>query len=133
MDNIDRAAAPFDSIKHKTNKGVDYWEARELQPLLGYQDWRYFEEVIQKARMACEVTGAEARRHFVARTKKVTTPRSSACFGIPLLPCVELGEVAHHLVVGHVYDAFGGAAFYAAAECLTRRPRGVGASGGRQV
>ena len=30
-------------------KGIEYWSARELQPCLGYSQWRYFENAIKKA------------------------------------------------------------------------------------
>jgi DNA-damage-inducible protein D len=38
-------------------KGVEYWLARDLQPLLGYDEWRTFENVISKAKIACEKVG----------------------------------------------------------------------------
>lgn len=45
----------FDSIKHLNPYRVEYWEARELQPLLGYQSsWQNFEKVIKKAMISCE-------------------------------------------------------------------------------
>ena len=33
----------FESIKHLNPYAVEFWEARELQPLLGYKSWREFE------------------------------------------------------------------------------------------
>ena len=39
----------FENIKHIDNNGNEYWEARELQQILGYKEWRYFSAVIEKA------------------------------------------------------------------------------------
>ena len=32
----------FESIKHVDEYGNEYWEARELMPLLEYSKWRIF-------------------------------------------------------------------------------------------
>ncbi len=32
----------FEEIKHIDEKGNEYWEARELMPLLGYSKWEDF-------------------------------------------------------------------------------------------
>ncbi len=39
----------FESIKHIDENGSEYWEARELQKVLEYKEWRYFYAVIEKA------------------------------------------------------------------------------------
>ena len=44
----------FDSIKHTTEYGAEYWYARELMSLLGYNTWQRFENAIDKAKEACE-------------------------------------------------------------------------------
>jgi DNA-damage-inducible protein D len=55
----------FDSIKHLNPYRVEYWEARELQPLLGYQSsWQNFAKVIKKAMVSCEATGNLVDDHF---------------------------------------------------------------------
>lgn len=55
----------FDAIKHLNPYNVEYWEARELQPLLGYQSsWQNFEKVIKKAMVSCEATGNLVADHF---------------------------------------------------------------------
>ena len=35
----------FESIKHINEYGQEYWEARELQPVLEYKQWRQFADV----------------------------------------------------------------------------------------
>lgn len=62
----------FESIKKTDNNGVEFWTARELMPLLGYTDWRNFEEVIGKAARACMESGQNVDNHFVKTTKMVT-------------------------------------------------------------
>ena len=42
-----------------------YWLARELQPLLGYTQWRRFEETIERAKLACQNSGVNQQEHFI--------------------------------------------------------------------
>ena len=44
----------FEDIKHVDENGNEYWYARELMIVLGYKEWRYFEGVVNKAKIACE-------------------------------------------------------------------------------
>lgn len=44
----------FEDIKHVDEYGCEYWEARELQKVLEYKDWRNFEKVINKAVISAE-------------------------------------------------------------------------------
>ena len=41
----------FEDIKRIDDRGNEYWEARELQQILGYKEWRYFSAVIEKAQV----------------------------------------------------------------------------------
>ena len=54
----------FDAIKRVAKKGTEYWLARDLQALLGYADWRNFEDAVNRARQACESSGGEPHHHF---------------------------------------------------------------------
>lgn len=54
-------------------EGIEYWLARELQVLLEYKEWRNFEMVIAKAKIACETSGEEVINHFLAVEKEVKT------------------------------------------------------------
>jgi len=38
----------FESNKHQTKDGLDFWYARDLQKLLGYLQWKNFEKIIKK-------------------------------------------------------------------------------------
>ena len=48
-----------------TQKGVEYWMARDLQKLLNYTDWRNFLQVIEKAKTACLKSRQSITDHFV--------------------------------------------------------------------
>lgn len=61
----------FESIKHINEYGEEFWYARELQHILEYAEWRNFENVIQKARLACRNSGNVEKNHFVDVNKMV--------------------------------------------------------------
>ena len=44
----------FEQLKRINEYGAEYWSARELQPLLGYSQWRRFEDAIARAITSCE-------------------------------------------------------------------------------
>lgn len=55
----------FEFIKKIDENGVEYWKARELMPLLDYSDWRNFNKVIDKAKIACRNSKQSIISHFV--------------------------------------------------------------------
>ncbi|MBS0551761.1 MAG: DNA damage-inducible protein D [Proteobacteria bacterium] len=61
----------FEGHAQRTEGGVEFWLARDLQHLLGYTEWRNFTAVILKAKTACEVSGHAIEDHFVEVTKMV--------------------------------------------------------------
>jgi DNA-damage-inducible protein D len=65
---VARLTSSFENAAYYED-GVEYWLARELQVLLGYEEWRSFENVINKAKTGCEKTGAVVKDHFVPCTK----------------------------------------------------------------
>jgi DNA-damage-inducible protein D len=62
----------FESIRNVDTHGNESWSARDLAPLLEYQDWRNFMQVLDKARVACAKSGKRPADHFVDTTKMVT-------------------------------------------------------------
>jgi DNA-damage-inducible protein D len=60
----------FEKSAHEKN-GVEFWYARELQELLGYNEWRNFEKVIEKAVIACKGASQEVSDHFVDVNKMI--------------------------------------------------------------
>jgi DNA-damage-inducible protein D len=60
----------FEDISH-IEDGVEYWFARELQPLLGYSRWENFLKALERAKIACANAGARQEDHFLDVTKLV--------------------------------------------------------------
>ena len=61
----------FENLKHIDEKGVEYWSARELYPLLGYTQWRNFELIIEKAKISCEKASGSSLYDFADVSKIV--------------------------------------------------------------
>lgn len=61
----------FDDIKQTDEFGNEYWEARELQAVLEYKEWRNFKKVIEKAMIACNASKYNTSDHFVELNKIV--------------------------------------------------------------
>lgn len=67
----------FDSIKQLNPYGEEYWSARELAPLLGYNKWERFDVAIQKAMIACQQTGNTIEYHFPTSWKMITAGKGA--------------------------------------------------------
>jgi len=64
--------ASFERMIHvEQEAGVEFWLARDLQEVLGYQTWRSFEQVIEKAITACQNSGYDPNDHFAEVGKMV--------------------------------------------------------------
>ena len=61
----------FEAHAQQTEDGIEFWQARDLQHLLGYTEWRNFLLVVGKAKTACEVSGHSIGNHFVDVNKMV--------------------------------------------------------------
>ena len=55
----------FEDIKHINEYGQEYWSARELIPVLEYNEYRFFKKVIDKAIDACASSNNAVSDHFV--------------------------------------------------------------------
>ena len=63
----------YDAVVHKEEEvNIEFWYARELMPLLGYERWENFEKAISRAMSSCETSGIEILDHFREVTKMVT-------------------------------------------------------------
>lgn len=75
---IQRLKNTFDRIVHVTEDGLEYWFARELQPMLGYSRWENFINAIEKAKTACRVSGIQTSECFRDVTKTSPMPNGGA-------------------------------------------------------
>lgn len=63
--------SPFEQIKRTNDTGNEYWSGRDFSLILGYSDYRNFEQVIKKAKAACFNSGHRIEDHFVDITEMV--------------------------------------------------------------
>jgi DNA-damage-inducible protein D len=61
----------FEAIRKVDSLGNEFWSARDLAPLLDYQQWRNFKPVIDKAMHACIQSNQSVSDHFADLRKMV--------------------------------------------------------------
>ncbi len=71
QDIIYKLTSNFEDFTHKTEEGIEFWLARDLQHLLDYGKWDNFKNVISKAKTACEISEQEISDHFADVGKMV--------------------------------------------------------------
>ena len=68
----------FEDIKYIDENGNEYWYARELQRVLEYKEWRKFNNVINKATIACKNSKVIIEEHFVQVDKTIRMPKNAS-------------------------------------------------------
>ncbi len=76
-DPSDDPKARFDSIRQINPYGEEFWSARELMPLLGYESWRRFDETVDRAKAACRNLGQDDADHFAGAVKVITAGKGA--------------------------------------------------------
>lgn len=71
---IRRLHKNFEDYVHQQD-GVEFWFARDLQKLLGYDEWRNFGKVIEKAKESCKTANNPVSDHFVGTNKSIPVPK----------------------------------------------------------
>jgi DNA-damage-inducible protein D len=71
MDLVQNLTRNFEAHANRTEGGVEFWLARDLQHLLGYSKWDNFLNVVSKAKTASEVSGHTVADHFADVGKMV--------------------------------------------------------------
>jgi len=61
----------FEGMKQTNEHGAEYWSARAIQPLLGYSQWRRFEQALERAIISCKESGNPPDNHFAGIGKMV--------------------------------------------------------------
>ena len=70
---IVRTKEEFDKIIHTDEEiDIEFWYARELMPLLGYERWENFDKAVNRAIESCETAGIQPSDHFREVTKMIT-------------------------------------------------------------
>ncbi len=76
--------SPFERIRRTNAAGAEYWSSRDFAQVLGYSDYRNFEQVVRRAKTACFNSGQRIEDHFVEITEMI-----------------EIGKGGHRLRSGH--------------------------------
>ena len=64
-------ASPFERIKRTNDAGMEFWSSRDFSEVLGYGDYRNFEGVIEKPKLAYFNSGHRIEDHFVDVTEMI--------------------------------------------------------------
>lgn len=71
-EKIKQIRQQYDLIIHNNeDAGIEFWYARELMSLLGYERWENFDKAVCRAMESCETSGIAVSDHFREITKMV--------------------------------------------------------------
>lgn len=73
---ITQLTKTFEDYIHQEDE-VEFWFARDLQQLLGYDKWENFFNAIEKAKIACENSRHDANDHFPEVRKTIAMPKGA--------------------------------------------------------
>src|SRR4051794_17158990 len=62
--------SPFERVRQMDGEH-EFWTARDLADILGYTQWRNFEQAITRAIRACRTSGQDPADHFAETSKMV--------------------------------------------------------------
>jgi hypothetical protein len=63
--------SPFDVIKRERPDSSEYWTARDLEPFMGYTNWRNMLIAVERAMASCRVLNLDPSHHFDLTIKKI--------------------------------------------------------------
>jgi DNA-damage-inducible protein D len=66
----------FEDYVHEED-GVEFWYARDLQSLLGYDKWENFESVINRSKLSCQKAGEPIEHHFADARKMIALAKGA--------------------------------------------------------
>ena len=90
-EEITKFISLFDTLKHQEkSQDIEFWLARDLQKLLGYSEWKNFNEVINKAKKSCEASKNNVSSHFVDVNKMGVIGLNKECILADFLPTITI-------------------------------------------
>lgn len=92
----------FEKIKHIDEFGNEYWEARQLMPLLEYSKWETFHKVIKCAMIVCETGNNSIKDCFPEIRKSIISGKGRKSFVIDY----KLNRYACYLIVQNANPKF---------------------------
>lgn len=89
LQSISVHVSPFEKIRKVNEAGNEYWESRDLAGVLDYTQYRNFEGVVEKAKMACFNSGHRIDDHFAdsqqnGRDRKLCEQRNQGYIAFPI-------------------------------------------------
>ena len=68
----------FDLVVYSNQDAdIEFWYARDLMPLLGYERWENFDKAISRAIGSCDTSGVPVSNHFREVTKMITAGKGA--------------------------------------------------------
>lgn len=74
---VEKLHKNFNDYTQNTENGLEFWFARDLQVLLGYDQWKNFQKVIEKAKIACQNSGLVTEDQFADVGKMITAGKGA--------------------------------------------------------
>lgn len=85
----------FEVHKKMDPNGQEFWSARDLGKILQYSEYRHFQSVIDRAKLACVNSGHPSEEHFVVSEENVVIGSGAT----KLVPTILLSRYACYLIV----------------------------------
>ena len=93
-------AKTFEQLKQCNEHDAEFWSARDLQGVLGYSQWRRFDDAIKRAMESCEASGNKAAHHFAGVGKPIPGGKGA----IQIVDDFQLSRFACHLIAQTDFD-----------------------------
>lgn len=75
---ISQIKEKFDGVIHsEDSENIEFWYARELMPLLGYERWENFDKAVLRAAESCKNSDVNILDHFREVTKMIETGKGA--------------------------------------------------------
>lgn len=75
---IEKRRLTLDDLAHYDEEtGVEFWYAREIQGILGYSQWRRFEDAIERAKASANASKTPGENHFAEVGKMIETGKGA--------------------------------------------------------